>query len=77
MVSHGLFCLVIGYLFVRSALIPRVFGILMGCAGMVWLLYLAPRLADSLAPWNSFCGLLCEASPMVWLLIAGVGPRRN
>lgn len=77
MVSHGLFCLAVGYLFFRSTLVPRVFGVLMGCAGLVWLIYVDAPFAESLTPWNSFVGLLCEAAPMVWLLIIGIGPRRN
>jgi len=77
MVSHGVFCLLIGYLLFRSTLVPRIVGQFMGGAGMMWLFYLDPPFARSLAPWNSFFGLLCEAIPMLWLLIAGAGAWRR
>jgi uncharacterized protein DUF4386 len=76
MTLHGLFCLFVGSLLFRSALLPRILGVLMAFAGLVWLLYLFPALAGSLAPVNSFAGLLGEGVPMLWLLFLGVDPRR-
>lgn len=70
---HGLFCILTGWLFFRSAFVPRVLAMLMAFAGLVWLLYLSPSLVHSLAPVNSMAGLLGEAIPMLWLLFMGVG----
>jgi len=70
---HGLFCVLVGWLFFRSGFVPRILGALMAFAGLVWLLYLSPSLAHSLAPYNSIAGLLGEAIPMLWLLFMGVG----
>jgi hypothetical protein len=76
MVFHGLYCLLIGYLIVRSNFLPRILGVAMAVAGLVWLLYLSPSLANRLSPWNTACGLLGEALPMLWLLVMGVNAQR-
>ena len=68
MVFHGLYCLLIGYLILRSTFLPRILGATMAFAGVVWLLYLSPSLAHRLSPWNTACGLLGEALPMLCLL---------
>jgi hypothetical protein len=78
MTLHGVFCILVGWLFFHSALVPRVLAILMAFAGLVWLLYLIPSLVHSLAPFNSVAGLLGEAIPMLWLLFMGIGsPQGN
>jgi hypothetical protein len=75
MVFHGFYCLLIGYLTVRSIFLPRILGALMAFAGVVWLIYLFPPLADAVAPYNTALGLLGEASLMLWLLLMGVNRR--
>ena len=72
----GFYCLLIGYLVFRSAFLPRILGALMMFAGLVWLVYLSPPLADYLSPYNSAAGLAGEASPMLWLLVMGVNVER-
>lgn len=72
MISHGVFCLLTGYLMFRSGLLPRVLGVSMAIAGLVWLIYLSPSIAKVFSPWNSAIGLLAEALPMLWLLVMGV-----
>ena len=72
MTCHGIFCLLTGYLMFKSGFLPRVLGVLMAIAGLVWLIYLTPSIAKSLSPWNSAIGLLAEALPMLWLLVMGV-----
>lgn len=76
MVLHGVYCILLGVLFWRSSLLPRVFDISMALAGLIWLQYLAPPLAHRVAPLNTAAGLLCEAGPMLWLLTMGVRPHK-
>jgi len=73
---HGLFCILVGWMLLRSMLLPRVFGALMVFAGLIWILYLIPSLVRSLAPYNSFAGLLGEAIPMLRLLFIGLDERQ-
>lgn len=72
MVLHGAYCLLIGYLMLRSSFLPRIFGALMVFAGLLWLLYLSPPLAKQMFPYNTALGLLGEALPMLWLLGMGI-----
>ena len=68
---HGLSCLLFGYLVFRSNFLPRILGVLMAFAGLAWLPFLSPPLANSLSPYNVAAGFLGEASLMLWLLIVG------
>jgi hypothetical protein len=72
MTLHGVFCILAGWLLLRSAYVPRILAALMGFAGLVWLLYLAPAVILRISPFNSFVGLLGEGLPMLWLLFAGI-----
>jgi Domain of unknown function (DUF4386) len=72
MVFHGSFCVLIGYLIVRSSLMPRVLGALLVFAGVAWLIYLSPQGAHNLAPYNTIVGLLGEGLPFLWMLVMGV-----
>ena len=49
-VFFGLYCLLIGYLIFRSAFLPRILGVLMAFAGLGWLTFLSPPLANYLSP---------------------------
>lgn len=75
-VLHGFYCLLAGYLIVKSAFLPRILGVLMMIAGLVWLIYLSPPLADFVAPYNTIVGLAGESLPMLWLLVMGVNSQR-
>ena len=75
-VFHGFYCLLIGYLILRSTFLPRILGALMAFSGLVWLVYLSPPLARYLTPYNTAFGLLGEATPMLWLLAMGVNVQR-
>lgn len=77
MTCHGIFCLLTGFLMFKSGFLPRVLGVLMAIAGLVWLIYLSPSLAKSFSPWNSAVGLLAESLPMLWLLVTGVNAQRR
>jgi len=76
LVFHGLFCILIGYLIYRSTFLPRILGALIAFAGLNWLTYLSPPLANDLSPYNLACGLLGEASVFLWLLVMGVNVQR-
>lgn len=39
-----------GFLMFKSGFLPRVLGVLMAIAGLVWLIYLSPSLAKSFSP---------------------------
>jgi hypothetical protein len=71
-VFNGFYCLLIGYLIFRSAFLPRILGALMAFAGLGWLTFLSPPLANYLSPYNLASGLLGEGSVMLWLLVMGV-----
>jgi Domain of unknown function (DUF4386) len=75
-VFHGVFCILIGYLIFRSAFLPRMLSVLMGFAGLSWLTFLLPSLANHLSPYNLACGLIGEASVFLWLLVKGVDVER-
>ncbi len=75
-VFHGLYCLLIGYLILKSAFLPRILGALMAIAGLVWLTFLSTPLANHLSPYNLAAGVIGEASLMLWLLVMGVNVQR-
>jgi len=72
LVFFGFYCLLIGYLILKSAFLPRALGVLMAVAGLGWLTFLWPSLAASLSPWVMAPGLLGEGSLTLWLLMMGV-----
>jgi hypothetical protein len=76
MVFHGVFCILIGYLIFKSAFMPRSLGALIAFAGLAWLTYFTPSLANELSPVNLACGLLGEASVFLWLLGMGINSNR-
>jgi Domain of unknown function (DUF4386) len=68
----GPYCLLIGYLVLRSTFLPRVLGVLMALAGMGWLAFLIPALPNFLSIAIEGLGILAEASLMLWLIVKGV-----
>jgi len=76
LVFFGFYCLLIGYLILRSTFLPRVLGVLMAIAGMAWLTFLSPPLANYLSPYNLGVGALGEGSLLLWLLVMGVNAQR-
>ncbi|HMG72660.1 MAG TPA: DUF4386 domain-containing protein [Pyrinomonadaceae bacterium] len=76
LVFFGFYCLLIGYLIFRSTFLPRILGVLMVFAGLGWLTFLSPPLADSLSPYIFIPGLLGEGALTLWLLIMGVNVQR-
>jgi len=72
LVFFGFYCLLIGYLIFRSTFLPHILGALMAVAGLCWLTFLYPSLANSLSPYNMFPGMFGEGALTLWLLIKGV-----
>jgi hypothetical protein len=76
LVFFGVYCLLIGCLIFRSAFLPRILGVLMAFAGLGWLTFLSPPLADYLSPSILVLGFLAELSLCLWLLVRGVDVPR-
>jgi Domain of unknown function (DUF4386) len=72
----GPFCLLIGYLILRSSFLPRVLGILMAFAGVGWLAFLLPAVPHYLSLAIEVLGFLAELSLCLWLLVMGVNVER-
>jgi len=75
-VFFGFYCLLIGYLVFRSTFLPRILGAGMMFAGLGWLTFLSPPLANYLYPYNLAPGGLGEIALTLWLLVVGVNPQR-
>lgn len=76
LVFFGGYCVLIGYLIVRSTFLPRVLGVLMAFAGFGWFTFFSPSLAGSLAPYNMAVSVLGESVLCVWLIFKGVNEQR-
>lgn len=72
----GVYCLLIGYLIVKSTFLPRILGVLMIVGGLGWLTFLSPGLAKSLPPYNMAPGIIGEFALTLWLVVKGVNPER-
>jgi hypothetical protein len=72
----GIYCLLIGYLIVRSTFLPRILGVLMALGGVGWLTFLSPALAHRLSPYNFVPGMVGEGALTLWLLVFGVNVPR-
>jgi hypothetical protein len=75
LVFFGPYCLLIGYLIFRSTFLPRILGVLMGFAGVGWLIFLSP-LANHLSTYLKVLGFVAELSLMLWLIVKGVNAQR-
>jgi Domain of unknown function (DUF4386) len=73
---HGFYWILIGYLILRATFLPRILGALMAIAGLCWLTFLSPPLANYLSPYNLAAALLVEGLVMLWLLVMGVNVQR-
>jgi uncharacterized membrane protein YbjE (DUF340 family) len=76
LVFFGFYCLLIGYLILRSSFLPRILGVPMAIAGFGWLSFLSPPLARYLSPYILVLGFLAELSLCLWLLVIGVNVSR-
>jgi len=76
LVFFGFYCMLIGYLILRSTFLPRILGVLMALGGLAWLTFLSPPLANYLSPYNLGVGAFGEGSLLLWLLVMGVNAQR-
>ena len=72
----GVFDVVIGYLIFKSTFLPRILGALMVAAGVGWLIFLSPPLANRVFIYVEIPGFLAEAALMLWLLVMGVNVQQ-
>lgn len=75
-IFFGIYCVLIGYLILKSTFLPRILGVLMALGGLGYLTFLWPPLETHLTSFVAFVGLLAEGSLTVWLLVVGVDDRR-
>jgi hypothetical protein len=74
-VFFGFYCLLIGFLILRSRFMPRLLGMGMAIAGLCGLTFLSPPLVHCLSAYIMFGGV-GEGALVVWLLVVGVHPQR-
>jgi hypothetical protein len=72
----GPYCLLIGYLVLRSTFLPRMIGVFMVLAGVGWLAFLVPAVALHLTIYIEVLGIFAEASLMLWLIVKGVNAQQ-
>jgi hypothetical protein len=68
----GFWCVLTGYLILRSRFLPRLLGGLLVLDGVGWSLYLWPPLATFLFPAIAVASGLAEVPMQLWLIVRGV-----
>jgi hypothetical protein len=76
LVFFGPFCVLLGVLILRSRFLPRWLGWPLIVAGLGWLAYLNPKVAQHAQIVIFPVGFLAEFVLMLWLLLRGVGEAR-
>jgi hypothetical protein len=81
LVFFGFGCLILGYLIYRSSFLPWILGILLGIAGLGYLinsfaLIQAPTIQSMLFPWTLLPGFVAELSLALWLTIKGINVEK-
>jgi hypothetical protein len=81
-VLFGIYCILIGWLILRSAFLPRVIAALMVIGGVSYLIdsftsFLFPSLRNPILNYIPLLGLLGEGSLTVGLLVMGVNATRR
>jgi hypothetical protein len=77
LVFFGLWCVLSGYLIFRSTFLPRVLGVLLAIAGLGWMTFLYPPLANYLfLPYLAGASALGEIPLELWLIVMAVNPQR-
>lgn len=76
LVFFGFWCVLIGYLIVRSTFMPRIIGVLLALDGLGWVTYLYPPLATAIYPVIAVAAAFGEFPLLLWLLVVGVNEQR-
>jgi len=76
LIFFGLWCVMTGYLIVRSTFLPRILGALLAIDGLGWMLYLHMPLAHQLFTYIAIASGVAELTLMLWLLIVGLNEAR-
>jgi hypothetical protein len=76
LVFFGFWCVLIGYLILRSTFLPRIIAVLEVVAGLGYLTLLWRPLAHYLYPYNLALAGPGEVSLLLWLLVKGVNVRK-
>jgi hypothetical protein len=76
LIFFGPFCILLGYLVLRSVFLPRFLGVLLMLAGIGWVLYLLPGLPHVVLGPIEVLGISAEGLLMLWLLVAGIRPEK-
>lgn len=76
LVFFAFYCLLIGWLVLRSTFMPRFVGVLMMIGGCGWMTFLWPPIGSGLAPLTMLPGIIGEAALTFWLLTRGVDSQR-
>jgi len=77
LVFFGLWCVLIGYLIFKSTFLPRVLGVLLAIAGLGWMTFLYPPLANHLfLPYIAGASALGEIPLELWLIVMAVNAQR-
>jgi len=76
LVLFGAYCIGLGLLTLKATFLPKVIGVLLIVAGLGWLTYVHPPLAQRLGPLALAPGMVGEGVLTLWLLAAGVDPER-
>jgi hypothetical protein len=74
-VFNGFFCMLVGYMAFKSALVFRILGALIALGGLGWLSFFSPSLANYLSPYSLAFGLLGAGLATLWLLGIGVNAQ--
>jgi hypothetical protein len=76
LVFFGLWCVLTGYLILRSTFMPRILGVLLAIDGLGWMTFMSPPLGHYLFPIIAVACGLAEIPLQLWLLIFGVNNER-
>jgi hypothetical protein len=71
----GPYCILIGFLILKSHFLPRILGVMMVFAGLGWLLFETQQV-NYLSSYIEGLGIVAEASLMLWLVVKGVNEQR-
>lgn len=76
LIFFGPFCVLIGWLILRSIFLPKLLGILLILAGLGWIIYPIPGLPHALTLAIQVLGIFAEGLLMLWLLAKGIPEQR-